>query len=171
MSVTFTPDTSTFPVTWGITCYAEYAATGETVRVGAAETYEGGREVRALHLATCSECQESGCFTSAVLVGVEAPEVNVSNGNAWHLAQVLGLDTDDLAVCGSEDAEVFLARVLMAQAVTPADQGSATVTYRGMGGARIYDCGREAGYTDRRLAQVLEVAEWAVAHGVRVTWG
>lgn len=162
MSVTFTPATHTFPLSWGVSCMAT-----ETV-VGAVPSYEEALTVRTVHLGACKDCRTYGCFTVATPVGVgEVPTVNVSNVNARHLLALLGLDVEDL--CGGLDADAFGSRVLLATA-NDGDRGTATITYRAEGGATVVDCGRRAGWDTDVLHGLARVAEWAAEHEVEVTW-
>lgn len=94
---------------------------------------------------------------------IAAPSVNVSNVNAGHLLGVLGLDCPDL--CGTIGGFDLLGRVLVAVAVNPCDAG-VPVTQTGV----MVDCGRCPGYTDDRLDDLHSIAEWAIEHGVVVSF-
>lgn len=67
------------------------------------------------------------------------------------------------------DAEDFLGRVLLASALTPVDEGVPAHAVPGTN-ARIIDCGRPAGYLQDRLDALHEIATYAVAHKLPVTW-
>lgn len=108
--------------------------------------------------------------------------VNMSNGNAALVCATLGIDLDAEGWCGSLSAADFLGRVLLALAIAPADEGmpsyelapgdSAGIfgTVR-QGGPRFIQGARPEGYTQQRLAQLRELAEWAVAHNAEISFG
>lgn len=96
------------------------------------------------------------------------PEVNMANGNARQVLDLLGVTWD-----GDWDevpAEDFLGRVLIAQALLPVatddEHGRPAVQERNW-----TECGRRPGYLAERLAELHEVATWAVEHQAAVTWG
>jgi hypothetical protein len=128
------------------------------------------------HLAVCGD--EDCAYSSMLITGIEevpAPSVNVSDRNGMHLLDLLGIESegDDEFGCqpfGSMSGEDFLGRVLMATAVSPADAGRASTTERAEGGATVIDCGRRAGYSEDRLAQLRELAEFSIATGRKVQW-
>ncbi|MBM4569106.1 hypothetical protein GS489_00960 [Rhodococcus hoagii] len=98
--------------------------------------------------------------------GDDAPEVNMSNTNAVTLLGLLGLDTEGFGDCPADD---FLGRVLVAAALSPADEGVPAHT---TGGApRMVECGRRSGYIQGRLGDLHRLATWAVAHDRAVQWG
>lgn len=117
------------------------------------------------------------------------PAVNMSNTNAAYVLAALGyvkeaspiastgntlMDAvaavaDDYA-CGEEDADAFLGRVLMAEAVHPGDPGTDTETTAFGGGGSVTWCGRQEGYLAARLNELREVAEFARTHNARVCW-
>ena len=119
-------------------------------------------------------------------------EVNLSNLNAQTLMDLLGLRIDqdgDGDWSGSLSADDLLGRVLIAQAINPADEGLpaykmtgaeagnhsgllggllgglAQAEAEGEAGPSIWFGGRSAGYFDERLAQVRELAEEVKALG------
>ncbi|WP_206663661.1 hypothetical protein [Prescottella subtropica] len=98
--------------------------------------------------------------------GDDAPEVNMSNTNAVMLLDLLGLDTEGFGDCPADD---FLGRVLVASALSPADEG---VPAHAVGGnPRMIDCGRRPGYIQERLGDLHRLAAWAVENGRTVQWG
>lgn len=100
----------------------------------------------------------------------EEPSVNMSNANAATVFESLGLSLAP-DYCGSLPAEDFLGRVLMAEAVAPEDAGVPAMTTMSLeGGATMIDCGRPEGYTQTRLAQLRQVAEFAQERGASVVW-
>ncbi|MEW2087577.1 hypothetical protein [Streptomyces sp. NPDC005283] len=56
--------------------------------------------------------------------------------------------------------------MLLALALDPGDTGRPAVT-----DGRFTDCGRSQGYAQSRLYELRELAEYAQARGLRVTWG
>ncbi len=119
-------------------------------------------------------------------------EINLSNSNAQTLMDILGLRIDqdkDGDWAGSLSADDLLGRVLIAQAIMPADEGMPAhkltgADYSGQSGMlggllaglaqaeaegrpspSIWSAGRPAGYFDERLAQVRELAEEVKALG------
>ena len=119
-------------------------------------------------------------------------EVNLSNLNASGLLDLLGIQVgEDFSerCCGSMSADDLLGRVLIAQAINPADEGLpvykmtgaeagnhsgllggllgglAQAEAEGEAGPSIWFGGRSAGYFDERLAQVRELAEGVKALG------
>lgn len=125
------------------------------------------------HLAVCGDewCAGSMLFIHPIQVD-PAPELNVSSQNAIHLLGLLGIpfDAEDGAIAGSMPAEDFLGRVLMAQAVNPADAGVPARTLPSEGGATVINCGRREGYSEDRLAPLHELAEFAVSRGRTIQW-
>ncbi|MFE1478596.1 hypothetical protein ACFW6N_32690 [Streptomyces cyaneofuscatus] len=129
----------------------------------------------------------------------DIPEVNLSEPNAVRLAELLGLlapepsgadTTPALSATAREDRSLpgaapdttgpwhaacdagrlpagdFLGRVLVALALTPEDSG-----VDGYWSGRIHMGGRRAGYLQRRLAELRDLAQWCADHGRDVTWG
>ena len=96
-------------------------------------------------------------------------EVNLSNLNASGLLDLLGVQVgEDFSerCCGSMSADDLLGRVLIAQAINPADEGLPVYKMTGAeAGPSIWFGGRSAGYFDERLAQVRELAEEVKALG------
>ncbi|QGH75334.1 hypothetical protein I5G61_gp86 [Mycobacterium phage Quesadilla] len=95
-------------------------------------------------------------------------DVNMSNSNAARVAEALGFSLDP-DWCGEMDAEAFLGRVLMALAVSPADEGMPSFEVAGPG-ARMIEGARRPGYLQDRLAQLHELALWARAHSTPIWW-
>lgn len=123
-------------------------------------------------------------FQANVLSSTSPEEigVNMSNSNAHRVAQTLGIDLDP-DWCGDMAAEDFLGRVLMALAISPADEGMPSHTLQpgddaGVlfgtvreGGPTIIAGARRPGYLQERLAELHELALWAVANDAVVMWG
>src|SRR5699024_26022 len=114
----------------------------------------------------------------------DLPEVNIANGNAMDVLDVLGIDyryepTADEAehdmlglagveLCGAMDAQDFLGRVLMGLAASP--ESAEGPAHAAVGAPNIIRGYREAGYVQRILAGLHEVAQAAAAHNRQVTW-
>ena len=163
MSITFYPTISDTDVQgFAGECHADF--TKAPVQIGFAPTRDEAVERVAMHSLTCDECHMYGAYVSAI---TEVPEVNVSNENARFILSLLGVEFD---YCGSVSAAELLERIAFGQVVGGGDEGTVAVEYRSEGGATMIECGRSAGYADRRLAQIAEVAEWAAAHGREVVW-
>ncbi|WP_052692350.1 hypothetical protein [Gordonia sihwensis] len=95
--------------------------------------------------------------------------VRVSSQNARTLLSLLGVGADESA--GAMGAEQFLGAVLLAQALTPADEGVPVQVAYGAGGRMVaVHCGRAAGYLDARLAELGALAVWARDHNRAVCW-
>ena len=97
-----------------------------------------------------------------------APEVNMHNGNAATVLDLLGITCD--GDFGETTAEDFLGRVLLAQAlmdVTYDDQQGLPASSDG----RWHVGGRRPGYLAEKLTELRDVAEWATRAGVAVVWG
>jgi hypothetical protein len=96
-----------------------------------------------------------------------APQVNMHNGNAATVLDLLGITWDgDL---GEATAEDFLGRVLLAQAlldVTTDDQG-----FPALDEGRWHSGGRRPGYLAGQLDDLHTLADWAARAGVAVVWG
>lgn len=90
--------------------------------------------------------------------------VNLSNVNAGMILDLLGLRTPDLT--GACSAADFRGRILLARALTPADEGRVTVA-----NGNFIDCGRRAGYTEGVLARLTVLAEKCQGMSVAIVWG
>ncbi len=107
---------------------------------------------------------------------VLASGVNLANANARSILSLLGLltvegegiDRDPVVtveLVGACDAEDFLGRVLLAEALAPADAGVPTYAE----GNVVYG-GRSEGYTQARRADLRTLAERAVAARRSIGW-
>lgn len=176
MSVTFAPATGTI-VGWKIDCGCVGAvpATFDDRSDAVAWLEEWDFAPFALEGCTNELCTVYSLYIEAV-EEQERPQVNMANGNAAALLEALGLLSDamsreerDDAFYGEMSGEDFLGRVMMAQAVAPADAGMPAYEMAGSG-ARFIECGRPEGYLQDRLSGLREVADFAVEHGVQVQW-
>lgn len=104
---------------------------------------------------------------------ISSPEdldINMNNRNAALVSESLGIDLNTEGWCGSTTAEDFLGRVLMALAITPADEGMPSYEVPGTG-ARMIEGARNPGYVQERLGQLHTLALWAVENDAEITWG
>ena len=125
-----------------------------------------------------SACDDEICVISSrggvlfPVPAVEFPEVNLANGNACMILEVLGIDVaDDL--CGEVSADDFLGRILIALALSPVDEGMPAYKISGDDdeGATIWQAPRPVGYTQDVLNRLREVAEFAKSKGWGICWG
>jgi hypothetical protein len=120
-------------------------------------------------LVGCDEdCEMFDYFSRAITVGPESEELNMANMNARDILEVLAIEADELA--GSMNADDFLGRVLIAEAIAPESAEKLVETYSLEDGATIVECGRPAGYVQEKLSALREIAEFAVAHKRKVLW-
>lgn len=101
-----------------------------------------------------------------------SPGINVNNANAGMLLETLGLPTDPWNLPADFEYPTghdFLGRVLIALGLAPKDEGRPAVA--DLDNPRWIEGGRRSGYTQDKLGELLAIAEYAVAHNRRVTWG
>jgi hypothetical protein len=177
MSVTFT--TSPFTISaYAFTCGHDNGVTehrfgtyADAVAVLQSELETHG------HTGGLAVCGDEYCAVSRLFVHpiIEdpAPDVNVSNANAAHLLGLLGfpvdLEDEEAGLYGTASAEDFLGRVLVAQAVNPADAGVPVTEEQGEG-MLLVRCGRRVGYSEDRLASLRELADFAISRGQTIQW-
>lgn len=95
------------------------------------------------------------------------PWLNMANGNASAVLDLLGLDFGD--GWGELDAQDFLGRVLVATAllgITTDDEHGTPDVQDG----NMIECGRRPGYLTTRLGELHSLATWAAQHGVTMGW-
>lgn len=95
-----------------------------------------------------------------------SPKVNMANGNAKQVFDLLGLTFD--GDWGTTTGPDFLGRVLLALALIG-------TTTDGVGRPEVVDGrwthgGRRPGYLAERLAELHHLASWAIEHGADVDW-
>jgi hypothetical protein len=99
---------------------------------------------------------------------VGGPMVNMANGNAAQVFDLLGLTYDgDFGEIAAED---FLGRVLLAQALTDVVTDDTRGLPARIEGAKWIDCGRRPGYLAERLTELHEIACWAHERNAVVVW-
>lgn len=169
MSVTFTPalQDSDF-----IGTVAACAADGTPITTSPL-AYEDAALAALVHSDACEDdiCRAYGADLDNALAHTDLEvSINVNNGNARHLLELLGLPFDGNG--GTLDAHDFKGRVLVAMALNPADAGvPAHTAHSDLLGMTVIDGGRRPGYTDERLTALLDVAEAAIRQGRTVSWG
>lgn len=162
MSVTFSPAFRTnIPHTLACACGVW------TVGV----QYDSFEDAWAMAKETLNGCSDVYCKMEQVyaIPVVSEPEVQMSNGNAITILDVLGIQVGEEfsdRCSGSMSASDMRGRILMAQALNPTDEGSDTITVGNM-----VDFGRPEGYTDSKLSALIEVVEFAERNNVNITWG
>lgn len=119
-------------------------------------------------------CGDDYCLalgTLFVVPEVSEPEVQMANLNASEIFPLLGIDLGDSGWCGSMPADDFKGRVLLALALAPEDLGREAEPM----GHAVFGIGirapRAVGYTQARLAKMLEVADLAISRGTEICWG
>lgn len=99
--------------------------------------------------------------------GSDDAEFNVSNTNGYMLLNRLGIEAD---YSGSAKADVMLGASLLALATNASDDGVASTTDVGAGGATIIECGLRAGYWEDRLSSMADLATMAKELDRKVVW-
>jgi hypothetical protein len=119
------------------------------------------------HNADCHECASYG----GVLVDGDHqwPQINISYGNHALIMGMLGYRGDDID-CGHADAEDFLGRLLVADALLETTDAREPSTVRGANGATLIDLGQREGYVNDKLRILIELAHWAKANGTELVW-
>jgi hypothetical protein len=162
MSVTFFLNETTARNEWVLEC-----SCGKTVSKTVYESYADG--LMDLELGNAPVCEDEYCAAySKGHVATKATEadayaVNVGSYNAKMLLEALG--SYDEYMCGEATAEDFLGRVLLARAITPADEGVPSYQV----GRSIY-CGRPEGYTEDRFARLEALAKFALEQQCSIVW-
>lgn len=124
-------------------------------------TFESASVDSAAHSLECQECMS---YQGPVVeYDREVSEVQLSNTNAYMLLESLGLTGK---IFGQIPSEEFAGRVLLAMALLPSDDGMETFQE----GNIVYG-GRQPGYTQVKLAKLIELSNWAMKHKAEVTWG
>jgi hypothetical protein len=117
----------------------------------------------------CTDPETARAYGATITVvtadGDDAPSANMSNANARILLDLLGLAGED---CGDCPADDFMGRVLVADALSPADEG--VPVHDVASSPRVIECGRRPGYIQSQLDQLREVAAWSAAKGRDVQW-
>jgi hypothetical protein len=112
---------------------------------------------------------DGGIVDMTAAANGDSPAVNVHNGNARALFDLLGIEPNQWDG-GETTAEDFLGRVLIARALLDLqvdDEHGLPATQDG----RFTWGGRRPGALAGRLAELQELAEWALANDRIVGWG
>jgi hypothetical protein len=178
MSVTFTPANTDHAVrTFLLTCNAQ-GQLGEWTGLDNAYT-----EAHA-HALVCNHhlCRDYGADVDEITDG--PGEINLNQANAKRVLcalgyvtgaelaadedapTVLGIRFTGLDMYGQDAAESFLGRVLLALAVSPADEGMPAHEVA----HNVTEGGRGAGYLQRVLADLHELAAYCATQGTDVAW-
>lgn len=108
-----------------------------------------------------------------------SPSINMSNTNSLDLFDALGLNTCSVDAYGktivespwdggSVPAADFMGRVLLAMAVMQSDSGQSEIGR--VESASDVICAQRLGYVNGRLADMHQLAEFAVARSLPVNW-
>ena len=99
----------------------------------------------------------------------DSPILNMSNSNSCLVLRALGLFESNGDWSGVITGDDLKGRILMALALTE-DLGQPANTTVGANGATFIETGRPTGYTESKLAVLLELAEQAIVDNVDVQW-
>ncbi|MFS0884948.1 hypothetical protein [Aeromicrobium sp. 179-A 4D2 NHS] len=178
MSVTFFPSQSPV-VGYRFECHCGVVA-------AEFETYEGAHGFLSIYKDDPYQldgCTDELCPMYPQIMNVYADAhhegLNLNNENAADILRVLGLiePGQDPALfkpevqwVGELAASDFLGRVMVAQAISP--ESAEKIGHEKPGrGATMFEGGREAGYIQRTLSQLADVADWAAKHERTMCWG
>ena len=116
----------------------------------------------------CSDkfCSDNGLFIDHVHDAFDTAVINMSNKNAKDVLNHLGIDVDEEDWAGSFDPHDLMARIDIALAIAPDSVEIDTVQNNNM-----IICGREEGYIQKRLQQIISVCEDAVKLNRKIVWG
>jgi hypothetical protein len=123
-----------------------------------------------------SHCRNQRCQADPMWVEAldRTPEVNVSNTNSVVILDALdiqqGVDFADRCF-GTMTGQEFSDRILFARASSVSDAGLPAYqgTHPVLGS--VINCGRPEGYLENILEELQEIADYAVAHNLTVSWG
>lgn len=94
----------------------------------------------------------------------------MSNANACEIFSYLGIELSEDGWCGTMDARTFLAKVLVALAMAPEDNGRETYEESTGTGARVIYCGRYPQYTQIKLDALRKLAILAKDNNRVLVW-
>lgn len=159
MSVTFTVTASS---------NTEYTIVCECGNTTFPQVYTSYEETYSQLSSITSKCEDPYCNRFFIEDTDSAYDVQMSNMNALTILDVLGIQTEDLfedRCTGVISAEDLLGRVLVAQALNPADEGTSTYSEGNM-----VMCGRREGYTESKLADLATLANIALNRNAQIQW-
>ena len=99
--------------------------------------------------------------------GTDHLEINVSNTNGYAMLDRLGIELD---YSGAVEADTMLGASLLALGVNTNDDGVASTTDIGSGGATIIEGGLRAGYWEEKLSRMADLATAAKFWDRKVVW-
>ena len=124
-------------------------------------TIENSKKDADNHSKECNECSN---YQGPLLeFNRVVSEVQLSNSNASILLETLGLTGQIFGALPSED---FTGRALLAMALLPQDEGMPSIQE-----GNVIHGGRQPGYTQAKLAKLIELSNWAMKNKAEVTWG
>lgn len=132
--------------------------------LGPFSSYDESNEARSSFVYMCDDVYCAAYAPMSVAVYAYEESVNVSNVNAKHILETLGIDTTDLA--GMLEGHDFLGRVLVADALSVGDPGVPVVQ-----DGNFIECGRSEGYTESRLSELRVIAQFASEQNKAISWG
>lgn len=113
--------------------------------------------------------RELGTILDFVSGEAQEQTINMSNVNAARILGLLGYKPDHGELMGQATSDDLLGRVLVATALQGEDEGMPAHELPGPG-AKMIDCGRHPGYTDRRFRDLVELAEYCAKHDFMIGW-
>lgn len=131
------------------------------------EVFDSYMKAAALHPVQ-STCADEFCRAYPARVElIEDPAfvLNISNVNAASIFEILGFDENTMDWAGSISGAEMLGRVLMAEAVLPADAGVPAFAQGNM----MFG-GRPEGYLQHRLSDLRSIAEEAQKTNALIVW-
>lgn len=111
-------------------------------------------------------CSNGGLHIEPLHDASNTSVINMSNINARDVLDSLGVNIEDEGWAGSFDARDLMARIDIALSIAPSSAEIPTIQERNM-----VICGREEGYVQNRLREILAVCEDAVNLNREVLWG
>lgn len=171
MSVTFAVESNTEISSYILSCGCANASSVTFNSDNEVEEFLGKWRDEPFHFDGCED--ELCLFYIPSITYIDGTEnmrsVNVSNTNARDILEVLGYEQDEL--CGSATSDDFMGRILIALAIAPESAERVTEVSRSNYGSTIINCGRDAGYIQDRLTDLLDVVSDASNAGMGIYWG
>lgn len=154
MSITFSTSPQSEIVGAEIKCW--------NFEVGSISTsIENAETVSKSHNENCEDCKAYG--GSLIEYDRIVNDINLSNTNAFYVLEKIGLKDQSY---GSLNADDFLGRVLLADAIYEPDQG---LESRSEG--NIHYGGRSPLYLQDKLSKLINLSNWAKENKAEITWG
>ena len=101
------------------------------------------------------------------------PFVNMNNSNAGAVLRTIGLlePSGEISYCGSMDCSTFRGKVSEALSNVTEDPALPSLKIADTTGPSLYFGGRSENYLKDRLADLLDLADFAESKNSRITWG